>query len=492
MTDQEQVTALQNDLELARESLVDLQLQLEDRGWASLTGADNELNLEFVRKAAQQCRVLSIYNPLIKRALAVRASYVWGQGVGVTARDDAVDAVVQAFLDDEENRQILTGHQAHVDMETTLGTDGNWFIALFTKPLTGRVRPRVMRFDQLEKITDPDDQQKVLFYKRTYARQTFDWATGNTGSAGMVTEYHPDLRYRPVTRPKTIGGDIVRWDAPILHVFDNGPAGALYGIGDAFAAVPWAVAYKTFLEDWARLVKALSKVAWKLTSPTKSASQKARREVENMQFNGEAGGAVSLANMTLEAVPKTGATIDSESGRPLAIMVAAAVGLPVTTLTGDPGQTGARATAETLNQPTRLEFQGRRELWTEALRAILGYVVDQAALAPRGPLSGRLVRDEDQLLVDLGTTERTLDFAWPDLEEIPVDVFMNALAKASDAGLDALPKERLRLMLRALKVRDVDELLDQVTDENGNFIDPAMSAGQAAADRFRKGQTDER
>ena len=39
-------------------------------------------------------------------------------------------------------------------------------------------------------------------------------------------------------------------------------------MGDVYAAMPWARAYKGFLTDWARLVKALSKFAWRLTGDT--------------------------------------------------------------------------------------------------------------------------------------------------------------------------------------------------------------------------------
>jgi hypothetical protein len=37
-------------------------------------------------------------------------------------------------------------------------------------------------------------------------------------------------------------------------------------------------------------------------------------------------------------------------------------------------------------------------------------------------------------------------------------------------------------------VKDVDEILDDITDEDGNFIDPSVTAGQAAVDAFRRGE----
>lgn len=46
----------------------------------------------------------------------------------------------------------------------------------------------------------------------------------------------------------------------------------------------------------------------------------------------------------------------------------------------------------------------------------------------------------------------------------------------------------MRLLLRALGERDVDETLEQWTDDAGNFIDPTTSAGDAAVAAFERGE----
>jgi hypothetical protein len=50
-----------------------------------------------------------------------------------------------------------------------------------------------------------------------------------------------------------------------------------FGIGDAYAALPWARAYDGFLTDWAKLVKALSRFAWRLTGDRSSRTQRRPR-----------------------------------------------------------------------------------------------------------------------------------------------------------------------------------------------------------------------
>ena len=486
------IATAEHQLEKLQEAIGSLELAMEDRGWEKLSNdMANEFSREGLRRAAHLCRLMAIANPLIKRGLAVRAAYVHGQGVGITARADGtegtqdVNGVIQAFLDDDSNRANFSGAQAKVKLETALGTDGNVFITCFTDPLDGRVDVRTLPFDEIaQKITAPGDRGTTHYYRRT-------WREGDTEH----DELYPDLRYRPAMRHTAIamkaGGKKlpVNWDSPVYHLHDNGLDGWAFGIGDAYAALPWARAYKEFLEDWILLIKALSKIAFTASRDKKTAASQRMRSGLRDLTNAPAGSSIEMSEgQKLEAVPKSGATIDSESGRPVMAMVAAALGLPVTTLSADPGQTGARAVAETLNLPTRLEFEMRQKLWTETYRAILGYVIDQAIIAPRGPLKGTTARRGDTLTMELaGDDDRTLDIVWPSLQNLPLDVIMAAIEAADGTG-KIPPLLIARLTMRALGVDDVDEWLAKLTDEDGEWLDPAISAGQAAADALRDGK----
>lgn len=474
-------------LETANENLARLQLMYEDGGWESITAVGRtEFTRDGLTRNAELCRVMFVANPLMKRGLGIRASYVFGQGVQINARDEDIDAVVQDYLTDEGNLDAVTGAQARVTLENELGTDGNVFLAHFTNPLIGRVKVRPLPFDEIvEIITEPGDKTTHWFYRRRWVETTL---TSTFGSLQREREaLYPALKYQPLTKPKQYAGVDVMWDAPVLHVKVNPTGSKLWGVGDGFAALPWCRSYKEFLEDWATLCRALSRIAFRASSSKTKASQVQRAGLQQLNAMG-AGSSVSLGEgQTLEAVPKTGATLDSESGRPLAAMAAAALGVPVTILLADPGVTGARATAETLDLPTRLEMQGRQEVWAQAYKASCGYVIEQAVIAPRGPLKGSVVRDGDRLLVDLGEKDATVEVVWPDLAEIPLDILMGALEKAND--LDLVPRvELLKLVLRALGIRDIDDIIDDMTDEDGNLVEPAETAGDLAARAFRDGQ----
>jgi hypothetical protein len=474
-------------LEELTESYSALIMAREDVGWQKIAqDAAQEFSRQGLKTSAELARVFLVANPLIKRAGALRAAYVHGQGCGTTATGEKVNELIQEWLDDPEVREVFSGAQAAERNEGSLTTDGNVFFSLFTNPLTGRVKPRLIDFDEVEdKITKPGDKTTTWFYLRTWVE------VDQNGREAQRKAYYPDITYRPLARRKRIqqGGSTesieVMWDAPIYHIKVNALNGWKFGIGDAYAALPWARGFKEFLEDWALLMKSLSRIAWQNVGGKKSDAQKRRQQLASMQ-NMPAGSVVNATeDNKFEAVPKSGATLDSESAKPLAAMVASAMGLPVTMILSDPGQTGARAVAETLDRPTRLEMQSRQEVWREARRQILGYVIEQSVIAPRGPIKGTVERDGDRLRVRLPKPEdMTLTITYPDLEEISLDVIMEALVAATG---HMPPELQAEMIMRALKVRDVDEQLEKMKDDDGKFIDPTVTAGQAAADEFRKG-----
>lgn len=484
-------------LETLQENMAQLELSREDQGWELLTAqGKRDMSREGIIRHAEQHRVIAIANPLVRRGLQLTAAYVFGQGVGTVAKGDAVNALVQDFLDDPTVRQVFAGAQANSRNQIALGTDGNMFFALPTDPMTGAVTIRDIPMDEVaEIITAPGDREQVQFYLRVWSERD-----PNSGQYLNRKAAYPALRYSPVTKHRRIRISPtetapVQWNTPVYHVAVNQQKGQQWGTADVFSAIPWARAYSDFLNDWAKLVKALSRIAWKVTSRGKPGrSQQARAEAHRMGDMPAGSTAVTLGDTQLEPMPKTGATIDSESARPLATMVAAAFGLPVTTLLSDPGQTGARAVAETLNLPTRLVMEDRQEVWRETRRQILEYAILQAVLAPRGPLRrrGRVERTGDMLRpVFREDGEGTLDVTFPPLGDTPVETLMDALVKADSTG-KVPPLVTLEQILRALRIRDVDEILKTVTDEDGNFIPPQatvdQSAGRQAAAALRRGE----
>lgn len=488
-----EVSMLQLELEELTEASADTQrlLALDDTGWSRLTG-DGVISREAIREQSLKARVMAIADPLIRRGVNLRVAYVWGTGVAVSADaggegSQDVNAIVQAFLDDPSNQATFTTGQAHERLERGLATDGERFLALATTPATGRVEVRIIGAEQIDDIiTNPEDAEDPWLYKRTYTTKQVTATTSGTTTTRSVTRtvYYPAVGYRPNRRARTIDGHEVEWDTPVLHVAVNRPEGSNRGTPDVLAALPWALGYKTFLEDWARLVKALSRFAFQATAKNGRGAAQTRERINagTADVNGPVGQTViTPEGQKFEAIGKSGATIDSRSGFPLAAMVAAGLDVPATMLTSDPGVTGARATAETLDRPLELVIGMRRDLWTGVFRQVLDYVIDCAIRA--GRLRGTRIIDRytgREVVTLTGEQDRGIQIDFPDLSEVDLKTLMEAIKVADDLG-KIPPLMIARMALQALRVDDVDAAMEELTDEDGNFLDPNLRADQAAA-----------
>lgn len=509
---QEELRAEQETTLILREAMVDLELALEDTGWRRLShGVKDEFSLEGRRKIREMCRLMAVSNPLMKRGIQVRTSYIWGQGVEISARagEDAaqdVNAVVQLFL--EDNLKSLTGSQSQEELERALGTDGDVYLACFTNPLTGRVQVRSTPSDEVvDIICNPEDRDEPWFYIREYVTQSLEqgYTAGNTRTRNQIVKVaHPALGFRPAQRIKTLNGATVRWDAPIRHVPVNRLDGWKWGVPDIYASIAWARMYRDFLVDWAGVTHSLAKFSWRLAGGNKSRAQQAAAKIQASASRhlpaptspgqppaGVGQVAASGPDVNLEAIPKSGATIDADSGKPLAGMAAAGLGLPVTMLLADPGVTGARAVAETLDLPTILEMGMRRLLWEAVFDDILRHTIEAAVEAPRGSLRGTTTIDAwgRKVVTLAGDVESTVEFDWPPLVDIDPVELVKAIVQA-DSTEKMPPLTTVRLILKALGVKDIEELLvkEGLVDEQGRWVPPDMTAGQAAVDAFNRGE----
>jgi len=292
----------------------------------------------------------------------------------------------------------------------------------------------------------------------------------------------------PVLWPGKTYPDQYGTGAAIYHLKVN-PAGRnkLWGLGDGYAAMPWASAYTDFITDWARLMNALSKLSYNFKGS--GGRDQIARAAAQVQA-GPAGG-MTYGNMEVEAPNIRGASFDADSGRPLAALVAAALGVSVTILTADPGSTGARAVAETLDTPQQNEMKARQRVHVSYYRAVCDFVIQQAVVAPRGPLKGTVLVEDDQRIVEFrDKTDPAVDVHMPDLDDQDISTLVDAISTADATG-KMPPLETLKLLLRGFGYDDIANIVDSQTDNEGNWVDPyaasAASAGRAAADLLQRG-----
>lgn len=384
-----------------KESLWELELALEDRGWQrQLAMASTEFSRYGIQQLILMSRLYFIRNPLIRRGVLVSSYYVLARGIEITSDDDATNEAIKDFMADPRNAKEW-GHAGLLEKHNSFLTDGNMFFAFFSDPGTGAVVVRTIDPTEiLDKITDPDDSSVDWFYRRNWSPVVFE-PNSSQGyeSTTRKDEWYPAKGYDPPAgplRPNAIGGHKINWDVPVKHLKGGAIPKWKFGCPLVYAAINDARAYVDFLKDWCTIQRMLTRFSWDLEQPggaqaIGTASTAFSTTLGNSGTSIEQNppptvGAAFVRSPGTKLTPmKTAGSIDSpEQARRVLLQVAAAFGLPETFF-GD-ASTGSLATAQSLDRPTELKFLAEQELWRETIIDVFLYVLQNSVRAPKGKL----------------------------------------------------------------------------------------------------------
>ncbi|MHB1131665.1 MAG: hypothetical protein ACYC4L_04685 [Chloroflexota bacterium] len=482
---------LAGNLELLSERLAELELGMEDLDYIRLSMEnEREFSREGLGRIIKLSRIMYLKSPLINRSVNVKAYYIWGQGMNIQAKDPVVNEVIQAFLDDPANQAEMTGHQARTLKEIDLEVTGNLFFVFFVNKATGAVRLRTIPVEEIQDIiTNPEDAKEPWYYKRVWSQRNLD------GGSQYRTAYYPDWRL-PQDAPRPTDAEVMEY--PVNHVKVGCLGDMRFGVPETYQAIDWARAYKEFLEDRATVARALSRFAWRLSSPGGAQGvAAAKTKIATTYPAGGTGGETNPPPVTgstfiasqgvgMDPLRVSGATIHPDEGRRFLLMVAAGQGLPET-FYGDTS-VGTLATAKSLDRPTELMFLDRQAQWKDIEQGHIQFAIDQSIKAPGGQLSDGV--------------DRHVDVTFPDLLERDVEARIRSIV--SGATLDGKTpvgtlddRTLVRLILSALGVDQIDELLDQIAPEDGDSLMAQLAQqkaeqAQALADQqVRTGRGDE-
>lgn len=344
--------------------MADVILSMDDKGWSPFGEYMNSLNafsLQSLHSLADQLCERVDANPLLKRGLGLRTSYVFGKGVEF----EGVSARVRELMESDNAQSVLFSSQAMAINEHSHFTAGQFFI------LGDLASKRVQRipFGEITGwVTDPDDLEFVRYYRRSWTRHSQE--TG--GTAVEISVWYPSDLYTP-NGPfvRSIQGQPVDSSKVMFSSMVNKRAGTSWGVPDCFAAYPWAHAYNEYLKDGSRILKSLAMFAWQLKSKTKTGAAAAAATIATPNAAGST--AILGADMELSSLPRSG-SVDLSSGRALASMVASALEVSVVTLLSDPGSTGSFGTAQTLDVPTVKAMQARQKIWEQFFKRVIKFM----------------------------------------------------------------------------------------------------------------------
>lgn len=356
------------------ESLVSRMEDLKNVGlWKILSGEqrvndDNTVELSELHDTYPMLLELAATNPWHIRGVQLRHSYIFGnkfeiEGVGPSSKAFRI-------INKPQNRNTLFSVDAMDTNNLSMFTAGN-MIMLYDEIEQVFTRVPLKEIDSVS--TDPDNRMNIWYVRRTWT------SMDRAGNDRPQSVWYPVAQYKSERKElrKTLGhgADQKPVDKNTVAFIKHSrrPEGSTWGIPDSLGAVIWTVAYSEYLGDNAKLVKALSRFAWNITRPDKSAVRRTASEVHDAP--GGIGDSAVSAGGGVSTVGVPSAQVNMNNGQPLISAVAASFGVPVIALLSSPGATGGSyGAASTLDQPTVKGFEVLQDSWAEFYEGVLNYL----------------------------------------------------------------------------------------------------------------------
>lgn len=347
---QEQVTALSDKIEVTEGNNELLVEELNDiigrmnsateQGWVEMTTGSMQVGvqLQVLRDISSRLRDMTDTNPLLRRGHQLRRDYVYARGLDFTIKPKSSEKAVLRHINDPFNYEMFFSEEGHDTLMKARYTDGNRFTMVNKK--TGDTIHLPLS-QVVNAVVDENDPSRIKYIQRSLGTKLTWFSTDLYDSKAKSSLTLPDGSTHAVDR---------RW--VVIHKAYNRPAGATWGLPDALPAYLWVLAYSNYLKDNAALVKALSRIAIRISASTKAGAENAKRVSAGSLPAGST--AVTGADYNIDAMSNTGSGVNFNNGRPLAAMVATSLGVSIVALLSDPGTGGSYGVAETLDPPTLL------------------------------------------------------------------------------------------------------------------------------------------
>lgn len=329
--------------------------KIEDIGWSridrlnALTDEEGP-QLEDLKGASERLREASATQPLPMRGNQLRHAYVFGRGMIFTNTDKPR---IKSVMDKAHNKSVLFSVQAYEQANAALFTDGV-FCVVYDRKRKKFTQLPLSRVNGVQ--TDPNDPMDILAVQTTWNQK---------GQAWIMLSRNEDQK-------KSLKLESDEWlvqDTVCYLAHTKRQSGWTFGVPDSLAGHVFMLTYNAYLRDNAELVHALSKIAWKITTPNAKAAQDAAGVVES---GGKGVGGTFASNGDLSGVGVPSAQVDFNKGQPLAAMVATSYGVPVIALLSSPGATGGSyGAATTLDAPTLKGFEAVQDAWKVFYEEIL-------------------------------------------------------------------------------------------------------------------------
>ncbi len=413
---------------------VEQELALENTGYTLLGGSSGDIITSSQRtEYVNTSRLYFLKDPLAKQAIRLWTNYSFGTGMTWQTEEGKTKDALDAFWESPANASTLSA-SGQCKSSDKLLVDGEIFFALF---IGANGETQIRRIDPLEIteiITDPDDIEYPMYYKR-------EWM--NRQNVQKTDYYRSWMNEKGEPGKDSLGATINKTaDAIVYHLAYN--TITQRGNPLLLPAMDWMKQYRRFLASRVAVMLALARFAWKVKVQGGATAVAAAKAV----YDGKTpeAGAIQVENMGADMQPiktDTGASAAKDDGRMIKLQICAAVGIPEQYF-GDIS-TGNLATARTVELPLMKQFESYQKVWADTYTTI-----DNIVLAHAGVHEGDWYVDRD----------------FPPIA--PADAVAAAQALAAVVG--ALPelsgaRDVLQTALMSLGINNPGKVLDALAKE---------------------------
>ena len=350
---------------------IEQELALEDKGWFRLgTSSWQVISPNQRVENVKASRLYCLRDPLATRSIKLHTDYTFGQGMSWGSKDEGAQKILEDFWNAPKNRAVLSANGQRKSSSKAL-TDGEIFFILYLGTSTNT--PTIRWIDPLEIteiISDPDDVQSVMYYKRT-------WFDSQAKSHDTYYRSHTNIK-NEATLDGTFRERLATDDGIVFHLAIN--TNSQRGNPLLVSALPWMTEYRRFLAARVALNQALSRFAWNMRVKGGAAAVNAQRDKLNVEDGAPEAGSTFLGNEGIDMNPiktDSGAKNAQADAKLLKLQIFMAAGFPETYY-GDV-DAGNLATAKTAELPVIKMIQSEQQVWEDLFEDI-----DNAILAHRG------------------------------------------------------------------------------------------------------------
>ena len=418
----------------------------EEDNWKSLDdeSQDSErdyVDLDSVQRASQLAYNYWVYNPLIRRGVDTISQYVFGRGFSITAEDEGVRQQAQQMWAEYDVQRQMSGAQG-IQRHCSLGqVHGNLFFALYPP---GRSARKIRRFEmsQIQRVIYDRWGDPVLWlviYRDPLlgpdAQPTWEW----------VKSIH--YRDRQLVVPEGEEDYPITDEYYMQHMTFGSLIGPL-GLPTFWPGIPWAKAYKAFLEDFAVISRSYRTFAWKLNGNNMDSLQTSRSMISGAMERSDRStfgvgqvATMPAADLNMAPIRTSNYTTPADGGRRLALMCMAAFGLPETYFSDV--SVGTYATASSMERPVELMMRYVQEVWSREMEIMLSFLIDGDA-----------------------ENQKEITVTFPPILEHDLLPSMQALKTIGELEYQSvLPEDIAVHAMQSLGIQDIEERLERMRSD---------------------------